>query len=72
VGKLDLNDLPLTSLPGKVADDVFIGERRLLHVETGIGLIIAGNRLNCGADRLVSGTTGTVQWKIDDVMVFPM
>jgi ABC-type Fe3+/spermidine/putrescine transport system ATPase subunit len=65
-------DAGLQSLPGKVADDVFIGERRLLHVETDIGLIIAGNRLNCGADRLVSGTAGTVQWKIDDMMVFPM
>lgn len=62
----------LQVLPGKIADDVFIGERRLLHVETGIGLIVAGNRVNCDTGRLATGTTGTVQWEIDDMMVFPM
>ncbi len=72
VADASAGDAGVQSLPGKVADDVFIGERRLLHVETSIGLIIAGKRLNSGADRLVSGTTGTVQWKIDDMMVFPM
>jgi hypothetical protein len=62
----------LQSLPGKVADDVFIGERRLLHIETAVGLIVAGNRVNSGAGRLATGTAGTVQWETNDMMVFPM
>jgi spermidine/putrescine ABC transporter ATP-binding subunit len=57
---------------GQVTDDVFIGERRLLYVDTAAGQIIAGNRLDCGAEKLAPGTVGTVQWQIADVMVFPV
>ncbi|MGE0854318.1 MAG: ABC transporter ATP-binding protein [Hyphomicrobiaceae bacterium] len=57
-------------LNGEVAEDVFIGERRLLHVATAAGQILAGKRSIGGADRLPPGTTGAIQCRLADMMVF--
>jgi ABC-type Fe3+/spermidine/putrescine transport system ATPase subunit len=57
-------------LEGEIADDVFVGDRRLLHVATAAGQIIVGDRSKIGAGRLAPGTVGTVQCGLADMMVF--
>jgi ABC-type Fe3+/spermidine/putrescine transport system ATPase subunit len=58
-------------LAGQIADDLFVGERRLLHVDTAVGRIIAGDRLHCGTEKLAPGTPGAVHCELEHIMVFP-
>ena len=57
-------------LAGEVTDDVFIGERRLLHVATRVGPIIAASRSGSGEARIAPGTAGLVQCRLVNLMVF--
>jgi putative spermidine/putrescine transport system ATP-binding protein len=54
-----------------VLDDVFIGERRLLYVESEIGQLVVGGRTGDPLLKYDAGTVGSVSWNVTDLMVFP-
>jgi ABC-type Fe3+/spermidine/putrescine transport system ATPase subunit len=55
----------------RVIDDAFVGERRLLYVDSEIGQLVVGKRAGDPLHKFDSGTTGTVSWNVADLMVFP-
>lgn len=59
------------SINVRVVDDVFVGERRLLYVDSGIGQLVVGGRSGAPLHKYDAGTVGTVSWNVADLIVFP-
>ena len=59
------------SLTVRVIDDVFVGERRLLYVDSEIGPLVVGKRTGDPLHKFGAGTAGAVSWNASDIMVFP-
>jgi ABC-type Fe3+/spermidine/putrescine transport system ATPase subunit len=60
------------SLPGKIADVLFVGEKISVYVQTMAGTIAASllNPTRRGNGAMVAGTDVTVGWRTDDLMIF--
>ena len=60
------------SMPGKVADVLFVGEKVSIYVQTAMGTIVASllNPAHRSSQQTGAGAGVTVGWRNDDLMIF--
>jgi ABC-type Fe3+/spermidine/putrescine transport system ATPase subunit len=62
---------PSLSLPGRITDKVFVGEKTTLYLETPIGMVAAAVS-NAGAGAaFTAGDAAEVAWAADDFLIVP-
>jgi ABC-type Fe3+/spermidine/putrescine transport system ATPase subunit len=64
---------PSLSLPGRITDKVFVGEKTTLYLETPIGTVAAAvsNPAAVSGEAFTIGDAADVGWAADDFLIFP-